>query len=431
MAGERLGSALAVRSAAPTIGRGLSVGFESVRFFGNLPNRIPERGSDLRTSTPTFRFEPLRARQLNELRARGEQRSKIQEVKYNVTQIPIERPSKAPEIFRSQTRGVLFFPNIVRPVEIRTPEKTSIPIPLEQHIHALRLRARLASARVVRPQIRTVAIPETRPISQTQASIQKSTESAVLTSTQVMPKTETGIKKATHRLVSPRASETISRNRKKTFLRPLKLIVDEEANRTRVNALVAARDRLRFSNPGQEVNNEIVVNESGVPYQKQFGSNILRKAGIDRLDGTQPRTGRDITAIKGELTTEKITAIVVNHTGVDEGDNGTEITSGQYDEVIRLPEELTPSIDPVQVLPHKKETNLNETVQITSNSPVNIILEEKISSENPEVIETTASEVTGRTPNFAESLLDRWAHNSIDDPLINIVDIRRQLVLAA
>lgn len=391
MAVERLGSAIIAgpQTASSLGGRAPSFGFESVRFIGSLPNKIPVIGSDSRTSTPPFRFEPLRARQLNALRAQ-----------VPFARIETSEPRKARSVEIQKPRA-----------EIKTPEKTSIPSSLEQHVHALRLRARLASARAVKPQIRTAAIPETQTVSQ--APIQKSTESAVLTSTQVMPKTETGIKKATDRLVSPRASEAISRKRKKrAFLRPLKLIVDEEANRARVNALVAARDRLRFRNPGQETSNEIVVNESGVSYQKQFGSNILRKAGIERLDGTQPRTGRDITAIKGELTTEKITGIVVNHTAVDEGDNGREVSGNQYDEVIRLPEELAPPVDPVQVLPRKKETSSNENVRITSNSLVNVTLEEKISSENLEVNEAIAPEVFGSNLNFAESILDRWAHNS-------------------
>ena len=388
------------------------------------------KGSDVRNETPTPIYQPFTITEIASLKAsasRPVESPVTTEAPTKITPFPRLRVAPAKDIFstKNTSKGEIRFFPAVKPAEnsqvtkseplklqaergagvkiVTTPERTGLT-PFEQIAVLSKIQANLKFIRSLRsqphPRVGLNAEAETVTYQTSQPAVETSTTAQ----SQSMPENNSRPNQGIG--VPPRieGSGSFKKSRGRFVLEPVKFIVDETANNARVEALLLAQKRLEAKNQDQSFSNEAVVQESGISYEEKFGSNALRKAGIRRLDGTQPRTGRDVAAVLGRLNREKLKRIIYDHTAIDYGE-GRAVGKKAIYEVSTLPEEQAPSVDLEKTLPVKASVVTIESAKRVTTLRAGQAVEE--SKQINEVVKDLAFEATGRNLDVVGSVLDR------------------------
>lgn len=290
----------------------------------------------------------------------------------------------------------------------------------------LRIREVLLSRRtVIRGQAAVIGV-ETSAAAQEQNSLatenpQKFESPISLTKLQTQKPVDTK--------VSVRNNEFINIGRKqRTFIAP-KLVIDEETNKARIEAIKAEKSRQESLNPGTIISLGTSVLRAGVTYLKQFEAGLVRQLDLKK-DGSQAWMHKDASQDNAEATDERIVQFVESHTAVKEGRGVRRARMEEVDRVVRPPEDLSPTIDPekvlvkvsIQELPEKRQTlPVNQEALATDVS-------ESRSAEvvNEAEIKEVATGILKFNPNFVQAVLDTWSNMS--DQMKTLFPKRQQML---
>jgi len=336
MAGERLiGSALAAPSAALSIGRAPSFGpkpgsFESVKFLN--PGSFPIKGGDSKTLTLTFRFEPLRPRPLNALRAQ-----KTPAVEPNIIKFPESRQAKP--VDRVQPRPakgeIIFFPKI-RPLEIR-PVPQAVPVPVEYQRLAARIRLaqRLMSARQTRviagPEISAYARTGTGPA--TRQGVAGESRIAVLKSTRPQIEPQVVRRAEGSRLVQTATPSALEKLKRKV-VEITAVDKDHKTNQARKEALKKAFDAIHAETGEDQVDGSLLGYKAGIEDDLHKSEYFSQIGEPQRTDYSQTRTR--IRLQKGPIHKAEIPEIVEEFTAIRRAKDPVDApTSKQFEQVVR------------------------------------------------------------------------------------------------
>lgn len=432
MAGERLGSAVAVRSAVSPGGRvsfgGSKPGFESVRPVNlNTFTSFSLRVNNRIEAVPFVQFEPLRPRQIDSLRTR-------------LGEIPPVKNKPAVSFFGPvrnaipERGGDFGQPNVVQetvrfaqpkrvvqesPAEVNQPLKINsrvgekavfikpeVSVKLQtveaqraSGIDLMRLAAqsRLISGRVriLRSQSIPMVSPETEAVVSTQAGSAPASENG-----DSRPVSNAGALKAeikrnvnqtkTRRVVRElRKEATEQENRRKRFVER-----DLMMNVLRLKTLVKGYEELRAENPEGEVDGMAVARKSFIGTSRELRSLLLEQRGYkDRQDGSQRRMELFLGSVRA-VNKEQLKEIVNGNTAVKETDEKPRDPASIEDlrKVVRRPEDLNQSSEEVEREEIIGQTR-NERVVAVENKQAEesqIFDERKIDREIEDVKEVSA-----------------------------------------
>lgn len=346
-------SAVISRVAASVGGRGLSVGpkpgsFESVRLIN--PNSFSVRGE---FHTPSFRFEPLRPRQLNALRAT---RVEPQTLPQPVAEVP--RPKSVERVQPQPVRGeIIFFPN-VRPLEIR-PASRVIPSPIEYQRLANRVRV-IQRSMAIRHQARAVINPEVsssvRAQAEPRARTQTAPEQKISTSEQTEPQV---IRKTASLLGTQKAAATALENLRRKVVEITAVDKDHQTNQARKEALHKAFDDIQAETGEDQVDGNLLGERAGIEgdrYKSEYFSQIGEPK---RTDYSQKRTR--IRLEQGFIKRDEIPEIVEEYTAVRRAKNPVDApTPKQFEQVVKPTDLVFDGPSDEQVL--RKELVYEDTV---------------------------------------------------------------------
>ena len=476
MAGERLGSAVAIRSTAPRVSGAPSFGAESsgsVKFLGVIPNKISTTGGE-GIKFPALPFKSFSEGQVKALKASARPNN-ISEVfgeplrmdQPRIPTIPQAEPRVSFIGSVGRAKNILFFPGLRSvepqvkqsepasetvdtnfesrpkpevknnltpfPIEIgRTRTNISIEAKPENSTPKLNiLEQQLLLSRVMRNFVRTRGLFRGQVIpmvdataspvllAQEAGSPKTSPEKQAQTRAEVLQRSESSV------VVRVRnAGGAVVRNRRQIVsYEQDKAVIDDKTIKRRVDALIGARDRLRAL--GKEDSRDEIVKESGIAYLKDYKSPIVKE-----FDGTQPRIAREIlTNDDKELTNEGIAEKVARHPALKRDRDGVVATPDQVREVITDPDKLFVVADEVELLPVTKTIKNNENVRMVDRDTAQTLVVEM--AEGSEIAEQSALNeiIPERNLSPVQLFVDRWVHNiSVFQPRTQILEVEDRLV---
>lgn len=373
----RLESAIAVRSAALNIGRGPSVGpkpgsFESVRLIN--PTSFPVRGE---SQTPSFRFEPLRPRQLNALRAA---RVKPQTLPQPVAEVPRLRPAEATSV-PEQTPRVF---------------KRAEPIPIEYQ--RLANRVRIIQRSILARQGRVAVNPEVSAAASSQ--VQTGTEQAARAFTQTAVETSNKTKVEAGRLTANKVrtrnglSKVINRTSAKVYKSRKYKGKDQETNSRRLQVLDKEYQAIKSENPSGDIDGAVLARRSFIGTLESLKSAIFFQRGeLNREDGSQRRIELMLGSIRA-VDKGKLTEIIAAKTAIKETDVPESVTNEQVNEVFNPPDRPFAHSEPVVV---EKLTGNQQEIDSVNVTPVTL------SNQSSEKIEERKEQIEERIEEKTEA----------------------------
>lgn len=452
IASSRGGTPLGVRVGGIEGGRSIPVSpaeAKITKLFGpaiTSPRQIgfksnPKPGAESVRSLVPFSF-PIRGE--NQVRPQNPP-----EVKPNVTRFPQARQVKP--VLRGETqvnRAKILFAGDARASEIGQPKKEvgpELPIRdrarvaniaeraaarsylIDPHIFANRIRA-LARLRGVRSQVGRLVSAETLPVAQTQP--QAGTAQEISTQTvrdaSPKPKTEAGIPKIN--IVSGGAvnSDSYKRTLRVEDRHRRYKAIDGETNSIRRKALAREFDAIKAENPSEQVAGSVLERRSLFATRKAFLSEIFYQRGeLDKEDGGRKRIALMLSSIIA-VNKAQLEELVAGNTAIKEtSEQPAELpTNREVDNVFNPPNSPISHSEPVIV--EKITERIIQEPEMTG--PQIAVLPVKLNPviQTQEVVETVQEQVKDNIVMFPD-IFD----TEVDNNIVNMANIRRQLILAA
>lgn len=372
MAGERLGSAVAVRSAALSRGRvsfgGPKPGFESVKLVNlNNSSSFSPRVNNRIEAAPSFQFEPLRPRHLNSLRARlGQIQSgpeiKIQpEVSIKLQAADVQNASRI-DLMKLAAQSRLMTGRV------RMLRSQSMPM-----AGAARTEAVAAIQGSSAPALES---GDSRPINMAgdfKAEIKRNVN-------------QTKTRRVIREL---RKEATEQEKRRKRFVER-----DLMMNVLRLKTLVKGYEELRAENPEGGVDGMVLARKSSIGTSRELRSLLLDQRGYkDRQDGSQRRMELFLGSVRA-VNKEQLKEIVNGNTAVKETYEKPRVLASheEVNNVVNRPEDLNARVEEVEIEEVVGQTRSERVVPVESikTGEPQVLEERKTEFSNEDVKEGSA-----------------------------------------
>lgn len=384
----------AVRSTALGRGRGSSLGFDTVKFLGDIPNKLLVKGGDSgkvgRPNSPEAAFKSVKAVDVtNNIPVRGEvpQPQGVTETIYFPKPLaepviaidPAPNPTTTVEpqveansqiIFPVRPATGIVVEPVARVAEVKTPEVN--PDLLAQQSFAIRLRAR-ANA-LLRGRVQPVAAPVTETSSAVKTQPETAVQPRIVYKTEIPAAARTTTE--TKKLGIPTDTKVENpgvKNNSQTKQEILRRLIgwDIETNSQRLRALTETFNRLSALDPQGIVRGVALAKESLIGKAKSLKSKWFFQAGEDeREDGGQRRM-EDRLSLVGSVGQGSLKDLVEDNTAVEASERPIKpATQRQFDAVLILPKDPFPRYEPVDKIVRIDTKTIETTEGVEAQVPI-------------------------------------------------------------